>query len=581
MSNQFPDPAVQARNPSNTGKEPMNRIKTKRLAAFSACICLSANVAMAQSAPIVHDAEYYILEAQNAEQWAADNTVVDQLLETFRQANQGKPPNILNILIDDIGFGDLGIPELNAVRGYSTPNINAFSDEAMRMVRMYTEPSCTPTRVAMMTGRLPVRMGMGDTTVDIAGFGLPEGEVTLAEVLSDAGYATAHVGKWHMGDIPEAWPHNQGFDWAGFPVHQQGQLTIYNDDAIKEQVSVGISDFEDRYILDDFFRPDPAAMVTGLEAEKGGLAREVGMATGERWNAAKYDEMNQRYQDQTLEKLRELSDGEKPFFLQYWPLIPLDNTRAGRQGPESPNGGLYVDKMQQLDSWLGDIFAEMDALGIAENTIVIVMGDNGHFTKYSPQSGFTPMVFAGGKGDVSEGGIRVDSFIRWPGMIEADGIVGDIVHVSDLYTTLARFAGAEAGIPRDRLVDGVDQSALLLLGETKGRRDHLIVYSVHTPRAIIKDQLKLRIPGSGESAILADFFDIYRDTHEKYPVSTEVGAWGGQEFVRILGRHLKRKEKYPDTEPARGVPYEGIENLRPETQIAVDAFLLKQASVSK
>jgi arylsulfatase len=182
---------------------------------------------------------------------------------------------------------------------------------------------------------------------------------------------------------------------------------------------------------------------------------------------------------------------------------------------------------------------------------------------------------------VSEGGIRVDSFIRWPGMIEADGIVGDIVHVSDLYTTLARFAGAEGGIPRDRLVDGVDQSSLLLLGETKGRRDHLIVYSVHTPRAIIKDQLKLRIPGAGESAILADFFDVYRDTHEKYPVSTEVGAWGGQEFVRILGRHLKRKEKYPDIEPARGVPYEGIENLRPETQAAVEAFLLKQSSVGR
>ncbi len=553
----------------------------KTLSSLSVLLCLSATISTAQDAPIIHDAEYYILEAQNAEQWAADNAEVDQLLEDFRSSNDGKPPNIINILIDDIGFGDLGIPELNAVRGYSTPHINAFSDEAMRMVRMYTEPSCTPTRVAMMTGRLPVRMGMGDTTVDIAGFGLPADEVTLAEILSDAGYATVHVGKWHMGDIPEAWPHNQGFDWAGFPVHQQGQLTIYNDDAIKEQVSVGISDFDDRFVLDDFFRPDPAAMVTGLEAERGGLAREVDMTAGERWTAEKYDEMNQRYQDQTLEKMRELAGGDAPFFLQYWPLIPLDNTRAGRSGPQSPNGGLYVDKMQQLDSWLGDIFNEMEALGLTDNTIVIVMGDNGHFTKYSPQSGFTPMVFAGGKGDVSEGGIRVDSFIRWPGMIEADGIVGDIVHVSDLYTTLARFAGAEDGIPRDRLVDGVDQSSLLLLGETKGRRDHLIVYSVHTPRAVIKDQLKLRIPGAGESAILADFFDVYRDTHEKYPVSTEVGAWGGQEFVRILGRHLKRKEKYPDIEPARGVPYEGIENLRPETEAAVEAFLLKQSSVGR
>ncbi|MEM6577436.1 MAG: sulfatase-like hydrolase/transferase [Pseudomonadota bacterium] len=108
----------------------------------------------------------------------------------------------------------MGIPELNALRGYSTPKINDFSDEVMRMVRMYTEPSCTPTRVAQMTGRLPVRMGMGDTAVDIAGFGLPGNEVILPEVLKQAGYATSHVGKWHMGDIAESWAMNNGFDYA-------------------------------------------------------------------------------------------------------------------------------------------------------------------------------------------------------------------------------------------------------------------------------------------------------------------------------------------------------------------------------
>lgn len=542
---------------------------------------VAATAAQAQDAPIVQDAEYYILEAQNGEQWSEDDAAVDAVLAAFREANSGNPPNIINILIDDVGFGDLGIPELNAVRGYSTPNINAFSDEAMRMARMYTEPSCTPTRVAMSTGRLPVRMGMGDTTVDISGFGLPGDEVTLAEILSKAGYATAHVGKWHMGYVPEAWPHNQGFDTVAFPVHQQGQLTIFSDDAVREQVSVGLSDFEDRFTLDEFFRPDASAMVFGLEAEKGGIAREVDMEPGERWTAKKYDEMNQRYQDQTMEKLGELAGQDQPFFLQYWPLLPLDNTRAEREGPESPNGGLYVDKMQLLDRWLGDLFAEMEVLGVADNTIVVLMGDNGHFTKYSPQSGFTSMVFRGGKGDTTEGGIRVDAFIRWPGMIEADGIINNIIHVSDLYPTLARFAGAEAEIPRDRLVDGVDQSAAILLDETKGRRDHVIVYSIASPKAVIKEHLKLQLPPAGSSPILADFYNVFRDTHEKYPVSTEIGAWGGQEFVRILGRHLKRKELYPDTPPAMGVPYEGIENLRPETEAAVEAFLLKQAAVTK
>ena len=194
------------------------------IARYTAALVLVAAQAAAQDAPIVHDAEYYILEAQHADQWAADNVAVDALLDAFRGSNDGKPPNIISILVDDIGFGDMGIPELNAVRGIETPNINAFSDEAMRMVRMYTEPSCTPTRVAQMTGRLPVRMGMGDTTVDIAGFGLPGAEVTLAEVLKQGGYATSHVGKWHMGDIAESWAMNQGFDYAQHAVHQQGQL---------------------------------------------------------------------------------------------------------------------------------------------------------------------------------------------------------------------------------------------------------------------------------------------------------------------------------------------------------------------
>ncbi|NOE20077.1 sulfatase-like hydrolase/transferase [Ruegeria atlantica] len=538
--------------------------------------------AYAQDAPIAHDSEFYILQAQNKVAWEQDDTAVDQALAAFRDENGGNPPNIISILVDDIGFGDMGIPELNAVRGISTPNINDFSDEAMRMVRMYTEPSCTPTRVAQTTGRLPVRIGMGDTTVDIAGFGLPGEEVTLAEVLKAEGYATSHVGKWHMGDIAESWAMNQGFDYAQHAVHQQGQLTIFNDDAIREQVSVGIADFVDDYTIDDWFRPDASAMATVIEGNAGGPVREIRMEPGERWNAAKYDEMNQAFQDKTLSELERLAGGTEPFFLQYWPMIPLDNTRAGRDGPESVNGGLYADKLQELDTYLGEIFTRMDELGVTDNTIVVLMGDNGHFTKYSPASGFTPMVFRGGKGDTTEGGVRVDAFIRWPGLIEPDSMINNIIHVSDLYTTLARFGGAVQHIPRDRLIDGVDQSASILFqDESKGRRDHVIIYSVSTPKAVVKDKLKLNLPGPGQNAIIADFFDVMRDTHEKYPVSTEVGAWGGQEFVRILGRHMARKELFPDTAPATGMPYEGIENLRPETQQAVEAFMVKRSAAQQ
>lgn len=526
--------------------------------------------------PIIHDTDYYVLEAQHAKAWEEDNQAVDDILTEFRKKNGNKPPNIIYLLVDDMGFGDMGIPELNAIRGYKTPNINEFADQGMRMARMYTEPSCTPTRVAFITGRQPHRNGMGDTAVDIAGFGLAGKEVTLAEVLSEAGYNTIHVGKWHMGDIKEAWPNNQGFDWAAFPIHQQGQLTVFNDTASAEgvAVSIGPGQYDDRFTMDNWFRPDPGAMVTGVEAAAGEDPMEVHMEKDERWTEQKYHEMNVRYQEQAMDQLRKLAAKDEPFFLQYWPLYPLTAPRT-TSTYTTPNGGHYVEKMKLLDQWFGDMFEEMEKLDLVDNTVVVLMGDNGHFTKYSPQSGFSAMIFRGGKVDTTEGGVRVDAFVRWPGLIQEDSIVSDIVQVSDLYTTLARVAGADQHIPRDRLVDGVDQSALWLLGETHGRRDTVFIYSGNKLEAVVKENLKLKVPGPGENPIAAKFYDTFRDTREEMPVSTEIGAWGGQEFVRIIQRHKVNKKNYPDEPAARGVPYQGIANLRPETEAAVQAFMIK------
>jgi arylsulfatase A-like enzyme len=532
---------------------------------------------------IVHDSEYYVLEAQHGEQWAADNQAVDQKIAEFKEKNGGKSPNILYVLIDDMGFGDIGIPELNAIRGYETPNLNKFSDESMRFARMYTEPSCTPTRVAFMTGRHPVRNGMGNTAVDIAGFGLADKEVTVAELLSEAGYNTVHVGKWHMGDIEESWPNNQGFDYASFAIHQQGQLTIFNDDAADEEVSIGIGEnnYDSRFTMDRTFRPDASAMVTAVEGSKGGPVREVNMEPGERWTQAKYDEMNARFQQQALEQLKELAGKDEPFFLNYWPMLPLYGPRTTIEKYTTPNGGNYVEQMKLLDEWIGELLAELETQGVADDTLVLIMGDNGHFTKYSPQSGFTAMIYKGGKGDATEGGVRVDAFARWPGMIEEDSIVMDIVHVTDLFTSIARVADAEKAIPTDRIIDGVDQTALMLMGETHGRRDYVFIYQVNTLSAVVKEQYKLFVPGPSENPIAAPFYDLFRDTREEYPVATEVGAWGGQEFARIAMRHMMRKQKYPDEDAARGMPYEGIENLRPESQVAVKAYLMKQGTVMK
>jgi arylsulfatase len=550
--------------------------RTNKLTRWGAAGLSAFTAATAQAAPIAHDAEYYILEEQHRQEWQEEDKALDKTIEAFRTKNGGKSPNIFYILIDDIGFGDLGSETLNSIRGYKTPAINEFAREGMRLSRMYTEPSCTPTRVAFMTGRQPHRNGMGNTAVDISGFGLAAKEVTLAEILSEAGYNTSHVGKWHMGDILEAWPNHQGFDYAAFPIHQQGQLTIYHDDAADEEVSIGIgsNNYDDKYTLDNWLRTDASSMVVGVEGTRGSKVREVHMKAGERWTEDKYHKMNVRYQEQTVEQLRKLAKADKPFFLQYWPLYPLTGPRTTTDKYTTPNGGNYVEKMKLVDKWVGELMTEMDTLGVADNTLVVIMGDNGHLTKYSPQSGYTPMIFRGGKGYTTEGGVRVDAFVRWPKMIEADTVVGDIVHVSDLFTTIAHLAGAKDKIPTDRVIDGIDQTSLLLNGETKGRRDYVFLYNINKLEAVVKEQYKLSIPGGNmDNAILADFYDLFRDPQERNPVSTEIGAWGGAKFVRMLQRHMKRKVKYPSEGPAIGMPYEGIENLRPESKKAVKEFL--------
>ena len=285
---------------------------------------LSLNPLMAANAAmeIIHDGEYNFLKAQHGKKWAQEDKEIDAKLEEIRQKNGGKRPNILYILIDDVSFGQMGNRKLNYVMGIRTPKINKLAEEGLSLMRMYTEPSCTPTRAAMLTGRHPVRVGIKEVKVAWVGEGLGADEVTIAEVLSEAGYQTAHIGKWHQGDIEQAYPHNQGFDYAAFPLHQQVQLSLMTDEAADAFRLIGFSDKtqSNSFALDRKFKP--SGLVTGVEAVKGGTAREIDLKPGEKWTQKHYVEMNLRYQRQTIEQLEKLARGKAPFFLQYWPLWP-------------------------------------------------------------------------------------------------------------------------------------------------------------------------------------------------------------------------------------------------------------------
>jgi arylsulfatase len=539
---------------------------------------LLACISVAQAGDrIIHDGEFEFLRQQHGERWDAEDKEIDKMLEAIRAKHGGKRPNIFYILIDDVSFGQMGNRTLNYVTGISTPSINEFAEEGLSLMRMYTEPSCTPTRAAMLTGRHPVRTGLKEVKVALVGEGLPATEVTIAEVLSAAGYRTSHVGKWHQGDIEQSYPHNQGFDYAAFPLHQQVQLSLMTDDAADSFRLIGYADKtqSNAFAIDTKFKP--SGLVTGVEAKKGGTAHEIDLKPGEKWTQKHYIRMNERYQRQAIDQLRELSKGDKPFFLQYWPLWPL-NFVNDQERNVSHNGGHFAEKLQRLDGMLGEVFDEVDNLGIAENTLIVLMADNGLMHFYpSYASGLNELIYRGGKTDHLEGGVRVDAFVRWPGVIDAGGAAGDIVHVSDLYTTFARLGQATENIPTDRVIDGIDQTALLLKGEHHGRRDYVYIYENEILRSVVKQEFKMHVPRPGLPGAGAPVFNLYRDPREEEPF-VGLPLWSGASFQDMIKRHMVMIAKYPHATLGKGKPYEGIDNLRPESKETVAIFLSWQPS---
>ena len=559
------------------------RITVGNVFVFIAAFFGLASMASAQQPAIIHDADHLINAAQHGENWARENAEIDALLAEIRERNGGKPPNIVYILLDDVGFGEIGTPDLDVIRGYSTPRISKFAEEGLSLMRMYTEPSCTPTRVAMMTGRHPYRTGFDEAKAVPEGEGLAAWEITLAEVLSEAGYATVHIGKWHLGDIEESYAINQGFDYAEHPLHQQAQLAILNETAIIEGAAAGVNmDLRSNaFEVDSTFRIDPYAMVYGVVGKKGGKVREVNMNPGDKFNQADYRRMEEDYFASAMNQLEKLANEDKPFYLQYWPMRPISFTRADIGPAKTLNGGPIAESIVEVDAWVGDIVDKIDELGIAENTVVVVMGDNGPFVEFMRNSGQSDRIYRGGKGQHLEGGVRTNAYIRWPGVLEPGSRAKDIFHVSDLFTTLARIADADQHIPRDRLIDGIDQTPVLFLGETKGRRDYVFIYEGPTLKSVVKQQYKFHVPEPGSNPIFAPIFNLYKNPREDRPQdSIQYAVAFGANFGLMIQRHLAMKKRYPNRKPGHGEPYGGIENLRPETIALIESINLTKSIIS-
>ena len=524
-----------------------------------------ARGALAQQRPpgrIVHDAEYYILDAQNGERWAAEDNALDAKLAALRKKN-GRPPNLIHIMWDDTAYGDVGIPAIQKVRGLETPNLNKLAEEGIFFTRMYTEVGCTPSRAAVATGRLAVRSGMYNIGMLRESHGIRGEEVTIAEVLSKSGYATAFHGKWHLGDVEESYPHNQGFDESFFTAYNQ-ILSLRNKTGEAVNATIGLMEDmlpTDPYKLDDTFVTKGWVQV--IEGKKGEKARQWGDNTH-----ATYKKIDPESQRRTLEFIERNAKAGKPFYIANWPMltsfIPSPKKCATARS-------LLQDSLQcNIDPFVGKVMAKLKELGIAENTLVVAMADNGPMAHNPPAGlGMAETIFRGGKGDFLEGGVRVPAFAWWPGVIEPGQIVGDIIHETDLFTTFARLADATQYIPTDRIIDGLDQTALLVNGDTHGRRDYVFIYAGPRLGATVKGHYKRHWispdPVGEASGIPAAFYFLPADPREKTPMLVNLLHLKSP-FNRMKLRHDLWKKKYPDAKEVHGIPFTGIENASPEVQ---------------
>jgi arylsulfatase A-like enzyme len=350
------------------------------------------------------------------------------------QAQSGTKPNILFIVSDDTGYGDLGPYGGGEGRGMPTPNIDKMASEGMTFFSFYAQPSCTPGRAAMQTGRIPNRSGMTTVAFQGQGGGLPHAEWTLGSVLKTAGYKTYFTGKWHLGEADYALPNAQGYD-------VMEHAFLYHCNAYTYGDPTWFPDMDPE--LRDMFN----------KVTKGSMSGNAGQAPHEDFK------VNGRYVDTpekgvvgipfmdkyvTASGIKFLEDAAKhpdqPFFINInFMKVHQPNLPAPEFEHKSMSKSKYADSVVELDAHIGMIMDKLKELGLDKNTLVFYTTDNGAWQDVYPDAGYTP--FRGTKGTVREGGSRVPAIAIWPGKIKADVKNHDIVGGLDLMATFASVAG--------------------------------------------------------------------------------------------------------------------------------------------
>ena len=474
-----------------------------------------------------------------------------------------KKPNILLIVSDDTGWGDLGPYLGGAARGMPTPNFDKLAEEGMVFTNFYGQPSCTPGRAAIQTGRIPNRSGMTTVAFQGQGGGLPAAEWTLGSVLKKAGYNTYFTGKWHLGEADYALPNAQGYD-------EMKYVFLYH--------------------LNAYTYPDPKwfpAMSPELremfqKVTKGALSGKAGEPAKEDWKVnGEYVDTPEKgvvgipYLDAYVEKaalgfLDEAAKSDKPFFIN---VNFMKNHQPNMPAPEFEHKSIskskYADSVVELDTRVGNVLK----LGLADNTVVFYTVDNGAWQDVYPDAGYTP--FRSTKGTDREGGSRVPSMVRWPGHVKPGSKSDDILGGLDLMATFASVAG-ETLPTEDRdgqpmIFDSYDMTPVWT-GSGKSKRNWWFYFTEDelSPGAVRLNQFKYVFNLRGDDgahtgglavdtnlgwkgaskyvATVPQVFDLLADPQERYDIFMTTfteSTWAVVPANESVAKLMKTYVKYP------------------------------------
>ena len=460
-------------------------------------------------------------------------------------------PNVVFILGDNVGYGDLGSYGGGELRGAPTPRLDELAREGLRLTQFLVEPACTPSRAALLTGQYSIRNGLSLICVPGSNFTLSAKAVTLGEIFKSAGYATAIYGKWHLGAAPESLPTAHGFDeFYGIPPDTSWDSCMYVD-------SIAMTH--------SFAAPMEELLAKGpqvVEATAGAPLRNVKPFTPE-----VRAEIDNELVAKSIDFMTRQQAAGKPFFL-YLPFSMghVPNLPSAQFKGQSRIGN-YGDKMMEGDYHVGQIVDALKQLGVEDNTIVVFASDNGPcgetFREYgnagTPDMGSSGP-FRGELGEATEGAIRTCCIIKWPGHIAANTTSYAMFSIMDFFPTFASIVGAKT--PEDRPIDGIDQTDVLLGKSAMGDRETLLSFigpdlvaarwkqwrvyftDVH-PTGIGPQRQPGMFSASAPMAGYPKLFNVEMDPHEDLNVGGVFG-WTAQEPLLAVEKYFATLKEHPN-----------------------------------